>query len=299
VIPDPAEVIPIVRNIAPETPLTRIPELNIWVKDERAMPTGSFKVRGAAVWLARGHARRAIVTASSGNHGRALHWALTATGDRRSLTIVVTAAADQDKVKALADTGCEIVTIDGNNEERDATARRLAIDRGASYCSSHDDDEVILGQGTVGTEIFSALPNVSSIFVPVCGGGLFAGILAANSHYGGGARVIGVQPSGANAMLQSLATGRKLRIDHVNTCCDALRAAAPGQRCFRIAQLCSAEVMAVSDAGILKAQRLLEHYIGPVEVSAAAGVAGALKRGAQNAVCVVTGFPLPSAISGH
>ena len=254
------------------------------------MPTGSFKVRGAAAWLARVPARRAVVTASSGNHARALQWLLAATGDGRSLTVVVTPTADQRKIRTLADGKCEIVVSNGGNEERDAMARHLASIMGACFSSSHDDAEVITGQGTVGTEIFAVMPNVSSIFVPVCGGGLLAGILAASAHHhGAGVRVVGVQPAGANAMMRSLKAGRQIRLAHVDTCCDALRASTPGLRCFRLAQLCNGEVMAVTDDEILQAQRLLQDHIGPVEVSAAAGVAGALRRGAQNAVCVVTG----------
>ena len=299
-VADPSEAIGIVRGFAPETPLTWIPELNIWIKDERAMPTGSFKVRGAAAWLARVPARRAVVTASSGNHARALQWLLTATGDRRNLTVVVTPNADQRKIRALSDGNCEIVVSYGGNEERDAMARHLASVRGACFSSSHDDDEVITGQGTVGTEIFAAIPNVSSIFVPVCGGGLFAGILAASAHHGAGVRVVGVQPAGANAMMRSLKADRQIRLAHVETCCDALRASTPGLRCFRLAQLCKGEVMAVTDDEILRAQRLLQDRIGPVEVSAAAGVAGALRQGARNAVCVVTGSQsLPDPANGR
>lgn len=288
---DPFEAIGIVRQIAPETPLMWIPELDLWIKDERAMPTRSFKVRGAAVWLARTRPERAVVTASSGNHARALQWALAASGDKRRLTAVLTATADEAKIKALADSGCEVILVDGDNEARDARARDLARSWKASFSSSHDDDNVIAGQGTVGAEIIRVLAEVPSIFVPVCGGGLFAGILVAITRSGGCTRVIGVQPAGANSMARSLADGHRIRLEQVNTCCDALRASAPGSRCFEIAQLCSGEMMSVSDDEIRDAQRQLQKYIGPVEVSAAAGVAGALHRGARNAVCVVTGSP--------
>ncbi|MEV6560857.1 pyridoxal-phosphate dependent enzyme [Nocardia sp. NPDC051756] len=287
-IPDHEAALAAIRRHAPETPLTWLPDLGIWIKDERSLPSGSFKIRGAASWLANTSTRRHIVTASSGNHAHALRWVLNATRDTRHLTVVVTTAADDRKIKSLVDSGCEIIYSEGNNEQRDRLARRLAHRWGADYCSSHDDQYVIAGQATVGAEILTAHPNTATIVVPVGGGGLFAGTLIAAACHGTAVRVVGVEPAGANSMVRSLAAGHRIVISQPDTQCDALRACTPGAQCFHLAQAHGAELIEVSDTEVRHAQRLLVERIGPVEISAAASVAGAIRLHLPAPVCVVT-----------
>lgn len=281
----------ILERLAEHSTLTLLDDLGIWLKDERAMPTGSFKVRGAAAWVAETDDDRPIFTGSSGNHGRALAWVLRAAGDSRPLTVVVTTSADPNKVRCLADAGCTVVLVEGDNEARDQLARELAFSSGGSFCSSHDDPLVIAGHAVVGDEILAAQPAVRSIFVPVGGGGLFAGVSLAASRRGASVKIVGAEPTGANAMSASLAARRRVRLDTVETECDALRSNRPGEICLKVIMRCGGQVIEVTDTEVAEARALLTDRIGPVELSAAAGVAGAIKAGASDAVCVVTGAP--------
>jgi threonine dehydratase len=194
------------------TPLIEVPELNVWLKDERALPTGSFKVRGAAVWQSTAPPGTAVVTASSGNHALALNYVLQRAGSSPPLTVVVADSADLRKVDRLRIAGCEVVVVEGGNHRRDAHARWLAKSRGAEFCSSHDDDRIIAGQATVGLEILAARSGDLTVFVPVGGGGLFAGTLLASASHGGRARTVGVQPRELTPWSASSPGGREHRV---------------------------------------------------------------------------------------
>ncbi|TDU84003.1 threonine dehydratase [Kribbella voronezhensis] len=279
-----------VRRLAEPTPLTHLPQLDLWIKDERHLPTGSFKLRGAAAWVSGTSSIGQVFTGSSGNHAAALAWVLSSTLGSRRLTAVVTKQSDPAKVQTLVRAGVRIVTVAGSNESRDRMARHLASEHEGQYCSSHDDPLVIAGQATVAVEILDAMPDTSTVVVPVGGGGLFAGTIQTAADLGG-VRVVGAEPSGANAMALSLAANRLVRLPAADTRCDALRANEPGLRCFQIARGSGASVVVVSDQEVEHAQALLRGLIGHVELSAAAGVAAALKSRLAGAVCVVTGGP--------
>lgn len=270
------------------TPVHPLDGSGLWIKDERVQPTGSFKVRGAMRWLAMNPGSAPIVTASSGNHARALRWALTAAADKRSLTVIVSSDANPAKVDVLRREGCEVQVCGGDNQARDARALELAESIGASYCSSHDDLAVIQGQSGVVCEVLLSHPDIQRIYVPIGGGGLFAGsILAARQHPG--VEIIGVEPSGAASMHRSLAAGHRVHLPRVDTMCDGLRAVAPGALCFDIARDHGARVILIHDGDVVATQRLLIDRIGPVEPSGAVAVAGALSLGDDAALCVVTG----------
>lgn len=270
------------------SPLYRIDDIPLWVKDERQQPSGSFKVRGAFQWLRANSGGGPIVTASSGNHALALSWALGAMGDSRDLMVMVTADADPAKIAELRREGCDIRVCTGDNHDRDEHARELAASVGGTYCSSHDDPLVIAGQSGVVEEILEQRPATERVYVPVGGGGLLAGSLLATRGRPG-VHIIGVQPAGAASMSKSLEVGHRYKLDSVHTVCDGLRAVVPGALCFDIAQEYGARVMVVDEAAVIETRVALCARLGDVEASGAVGVAGALAADDLDAVCVVTG----------
>lgn len=269
------------------TPLVAQPALGVGIKDERVQPPGSFKARGALGWVRANPGRGPVVTGSSGNHGLALKWALERTGDDRPLIVVVTATADLRKVGRLRAAGCVVEVAGGDNSRRDAHARALAEATGGLYCSSHDDDDVIAGQGSLAAEIRAQTDGPVTLFVPVGGGGLFAGSLQ-TAAVRPGMEVVGVEPAGACAMARSLAAGQLVELDAADTIADALRAVRPGPRCFAIARQHRARVVVVDDDAIARAHACLDEALGPTEVSAAVALAGAWAMPAANPICVVT-----------
>ncbi|WP_175407646.1 threonine/serine dehydratase, partial [Streptomyces sp. TRM64462] len=193
------------------------------LKAEHLQHSGSFKLRGAAnAVLALGG--RSIVTGSSGNHGIALARLAAPLGVR--VTVVLAAGTSPAKAARIRELGGRTVTVPGGVADRERRARALAEETGAVLVPSSDHELVVAGQGTVGAEILADVPDVRTLYVPVGGGGLLAGVcLAAGGHP---VRIVGVEPAGAPRYARSLAAGRPVRLPPCDTVADGLRAQQPG-----------------------------------------------------------------------
>ncbi|GAB3818465.1 threonine/serine dehydratase [Micromonospora zhanjiangensis] len=148
-----------------------------------------------------------MVTHSSGNHGQALAWAAAAAGV--PCTVVIPRGAPAVKVEQVRTLGAEVVLVEP--ERRLAEAERIAAERGRELIPPYDDRRIIAGQGTVGLEIVTDLPEVDVVLVPVGGGGLASGVATAVRALRPGAAVIGVEPEYAADARESLATGTVAR----------------------------------------------------------------------------------------
>ncbi|MCY9783977.1 threonine/serine dehydratase [Nocardiopsis sp. EMB25] len=194
------------------TPLTVGPDGGppFLVKPESLQPTGAFKLRGAtnAVALLTPSERAAgVVTHSSGNHGLALAHAAREQGV--ACTVVVPEGAPEVKVRRVRACGARVVTVPP--EQRSSTARELADKEGLALVPPFDDWRVIAGQGTVGLEILEQSPEVTTIVVPVGGGGLASGVAtAAMTVRPRPVRVVGVEPELAADAAESLRVGRRV-----------------------------------------------------------------------------------------
>jgi threonine dehydratase len=191
------------------TPLTAGPAGGppFLLKPESLQPTGAFKLRGAANAVALidpVRRRRGVVTHSSGNHGQALAYAARAAGV--ACTVVAPEGAPKVKVDRMRAWGARVVTVPP--AERETVARDLEQNEGLALVPPFDDDRVIAGQGTVGLEILEQSPEVTTIVVPVGGGGLASGVAtAAMAVHPGRVRVVGVEPELAADATESLRTG--------------------------------------------------------------------------------------------
>lgn len=210
------------------TPLVASPTLArmvgapVYLKLETVHPTGSFKLRGATnalVELAEQGVRR-VVTASTGNHGRALAYAARALG--MEATVCMSALVPQNKVDAVAALGARVVIVGNGQDDAQVEALRLAHEQGSACVPPFDDPLVIAGQATIGLEIFEALPEVATIVVPLSGGGLFSGIALAAKGIQPQVRMIGVTMERGAAMHASLAAGKPVLVAEVETLADSL-----------------------------------------------------------------------------
>jgi hypothetical protein len=110
--------------------------------------------------------------------------------------------------------------------ETQAYAFQAAADEGRSFVAPYDDPLTIAGQGTIGAEILkqlgSQVDKLDAIFVAIGGGGLIAGIAAYVRALKPSIKIIGVEPSGANCMAQSLAAGRRVQLSRVDAFADGV-----------------------------------------------------------------------------
>ncbi len=196
-----------IRGVATRTPLLRWDDAT-WLKPESLQPIGAFKMRGAynkVASLTDAERAAGVVTYSSGNHAQAVARSARLLGV--AAVICMPRDAPRVKVDGVQRDGAEIVFTGPDSEERHQVALDLVRDRGLVMVEPYDDPAIIAGQGTIGLEIFEDLPAVTSVLVPVSGGGLSSGVATAIKALAPTARMIGVEPELAADAKASLASG--------------------------------------------------------------------------------------------
>lgn len=211
------------------TPLVHSPALSqlagapVHLKMESHQLTGSFKLRGAVNAIGNlDEAQRkcGVVTASTGNHGRAVAYAARQR-DMRAV-VCLSSLVPRNKIQAIRDLGAE-VCIEGNSQD-DALARagRFVAEDGLVMVPPFDHPDVIAGQGTIGLEILEQLPETGSVLVPLSGGGLLSGIALAVKAARPAMTVVGITMANGCAMHASLRAGRPVLVDETPSLADSL-----------------------------------------------------------------------------
>ena len=265
----------------------------VTLKLELFQRTGSFKPRGVLNTLAALTAEeraRGVISVSAGTHAQAVAWGASAIGVRS--TIVMPATAVRTKVEATRRYGGEVIQTAG---DLFATTLEIQRERNLTLVHPFDDPRIIAGAGTVGLEIVEDVPDVDTVVVGCGGGGLISGVAAAVRRLRPGARVIGVEPVGANAMARSLASGEPVRLPSTSTIADGLAAPFAGAQTFAHVQALVERIVELDDAEIVAGMRaLMERCKVLPEPAGAAAAAGLLTgridvRPGEHVVVVVSG----------
>ena len=257
-----------ISGVASKTPLIESPALSrrfgksVYLKLECFQPIRVFKIRGAYNKISQIPAKK-IVAASSGNHGIAVAYSSRMLG--KQSTIVVPETAVKEKLDVIKENGAEVVKFGRYHADREAKAREIANQTGATFVPPFNDPDVIAGQGTCGLEISRQLDDFDSVIVPVGGGGLISGIAIAIKSLKPSARVYGVEPSGATKMAASLSAGKIVKIEDPKSIADGLIPASVGDLTLEACQKNVEGMFNVSDNEILSAMKLLiqETHIFP------------------------------------
>jgi threonine dehydratase len=222
---------PLIRSYALEQELKLSESRRVWLKDYGWTPAGSFKLLGGLAWMANNLERigdRPVAAHSSGNFASGI--AFAGMRYKRRVIIVMPETAPRVKFERTRSFGAEIrtydITRDHQTGERDRLTREIAEREGAIQASPYDDPNVIAGNGVGALEVVRDLQRegrgLSHFFCPVSGGGLMAGQALAIADGFPGAAIIGVEPAGANDFRQSLAAGKRVRIERPASICDGL-----------------------------------------------------------------------------
>ena len=257
-----------ISGVASITPLIESPALSrrfgreVYLKLECFQPIRVFKIRGAYNKISRLPAQK-IVAASSGNHGIAVAYCSRMLG--KQCTVVVPEAAVLEKIEVIQEYGAEVVKFGKYHSDREAKARAIEDQTGATFVAPFNDPDVIAGQGTSGLEIAQQLDDFDSVIVPVGGGGLISGISIAIKSLKPSARVFGVEPTGAAKMQASLSAGKIVMINEPKSIADGLIPASVGDLTLETCQKNVDGMFSVSDDEILSAMKLLieEAHIFP------------------------------------
>ncbi|WP_162738496.1 hydroxyectoine utilization dehydratase EutB [Rhizobium sp. BK512] len=195
----------------------------VHLKLETRQPIGAFKLRGAMnaiLSLDDAARKRGLVTASTGNHGRAVAYAARELGV--PATICMSSLVPVNKVEAIRALGAEIRIIGISQDDAQVEAERLTESRGLTPIPPFDDADVVAGQGTIGLEIVEDLPDFATVLVPLSGGGLAGGVAVAIKALKPQARVIGISMERGAAMHAAIAAGKPVAIREEETLADSL-----------------------------------------------------------------------------
>lgn len=268
------------------TPLVRSDSLSercgkpIHLKLETLQPIGAFKLRGAmnAILSLEDEARRrGLVTASTGNHGRAVAYAAAKLGI--PATICMSALVPANKVEAIRALGADIRIVGRSQDDAQEEVERLTASRGLTAIPPFDDPDVVAGQGTIGIEIVEEMPELATVLAPLSGGGLAGGIAVAVKALKPQARVIGISMQRGAAMHASVIAGRPVTVQEEETLADSLGGGIglSNRVTFTLCQALLDEIVLVSEDEIAAGIRHAMHEEGlTVEGAGAVGFAAVL-----------------------
>src|SRR6056297_3265250 len=216
----------VIRGVADATPLVPSPFMSdragagFLLKLENMQPIGAFKLRGALNAVAGVGEAAGVTCCSTGNHGRGVAYAARARGMRA--VVCMSELVPQAKVDGIRALGAEVRIKGQSQDDALAESLRLVRDEGLVEISPFDDPLVISGQGTIGLEILAARPDVTTLLVPLSGGGLAAGVALAAKSINPAIRVIGISMDRGAAMHESILAGHPVEVEELPSLADSL-----------------------------------------------------------------------------
>ena len=237
-----------VYDVAIESPLEIAPALSqrlgntVLLKREDQQPVFSFKLRGAynkMVNLSAAERAAGVICASAGNHAQGVALSAQKLGCRA--VVVMPTTTPQLKIDAVKSRGAEVILQGDSYSDAYAHAVQLGLQQGLSFVHPFDDPDVIAGQGTVAMEILRQLQplglyRLDAVFVAIGGGGLIAGVANYIKALRPEIKVIGVQMNDSDAMIQSVAAGKRIALNDVGLFSDGTAVKQVGSETFRISQ---------------------------------------------------------------
>ena len=287
------------RTLRP-TPLLRHPLLNqetgldVYVKHENHNPTSAFKIRGGLnlVGSLDADERRGVITASTGNHGQSI--AMACQRESVPCTVVVPEGNNPDKNAAIRAYGATVVEVGHDFDAAREYVERVVAERGLRYVHSANEPLLIAGVATYALELFEELPQVDVVLVPIGGGSGACGCALVRTWLGSGARVIGVQASGADAFTRSWRTGERVTGDVAATFAEGIATRWTFDLTFEILREHLDDIVTLDEEELREGIRLaLRTTHNLAEGAGAAALAAALKLREQLAgktvACVMSG----------
>jgi len=254
----------LVRTIMPETPQYAWPLLashtgaEVWVKHENHTPIGAFKLRGGLVymdWLKRsGPKVSGVVTATRGNHGQSV-----ALAGRRAgvpVTILVPQGNSAEKNAAMAGFGAELVVHGRDFDEAKARAVEVARERNLYYLPSFDP-LLVKGVATYALELFTAVADLDTVYVPIGMGSGICGVIAVRDLLELRTEVVGVVAAAAPAVALSVEAGHPVPTNSAMTFADGMACREPDADALAVIARGAARLVRVEEDEIAEAIRLL------------------------------------------
>jgi len=301
----PADIVLAANRINPhirETPLDESPYFseitgaNVYMKLENLQHTGSFKLRGAfnkVLSLTPEQRLPGCVTASSGNHGAAIAYAMKKLGVTG--VIFVPEQTSSVKVDAIKRAGGDVRFFGTDGLDTETHAREYAEENEMVYLSPYNDADVIAGQGTVSVELVKQLSQIDAVFVAVGGGGLISGLGSFIKSVNPAVEVVSCQPAASAVMTESVKAGKILDLPSDPTLSDGTAGGIEaGSMTFDICRDVVGRYITVSEEQIAHAMReFIDSHHMLLEGAAGVAVAGLLEVASdyvgKNVVVIICG----------
>ncbi|WP_224815593.1 threonine dehydratase [Hasllibacter sp. MH4015] len=252
----------------------------VWVKHENHTPTGAFKLRGAITfidWLKRTHPDvTGICTATRGNHGQGQARAARAAG--LTAKVYVPRGNSVEKNAAMRAFGAELIEFGEDFDEARTEAFRVAEEEGLMIVPPFHE-ELVRGVATYAWELFSNVPDLDTVYVPIgCGSGICGTILARDA-LGLKTKIVGVVSDAAQTAKLSVEAGHLVETDSAKTFADGMAVRVPVQAAYDIYSKGVERIIAVSDAEVAEAIRTYYHATHNLaEGAGAAPLAGLMQE---------------------
>jgi threonine dehydratase len=266
--------------LIPASPTRQHTELarGLLLKLESLQVSGSFKARGAVnavLGLPAERLRHGIVTASGGNHGLAVAYAGWAT--QAPATIFLPRSVAPDKLAKFTAWGARVVIAGETWDDSNQAALQCAETENLAYIHPFANRAVIAGQGTIAIEILEQVSDLDTLLVAIGGGGLISGIAIAAKALKPEIRIIGVEPTGAPTLHDSIAAGRVVELAGLDTAAVTLAPRRSEELNLAIVRENVERIVLVEDQEMREAARWLWREAGiAAELSGAAAVAALL-----------------------
>ena len=280
------EAASLIYRYMPPTPQYRWPLLDqrvgarVWVKHENHTPTGAFKVRGGLVYLhelcRNGDKPEGVVSATTGNHGQSIGFAARAHGVRAA--VVVPRGNSVEKNAAMRGLGVEVIEHGRDFQEAHETADEICAERGwHRFPSFHH--LIVRGVGTYALELFRAVGDIHTVYVPVGLGSGLCGLISARDAFGIDTRIVAVVSDRAPAFALSFEQRRVVSHESTTRIADGMACRTPEESALAIARRGAERVVQVSDDEIEAAMRaLFADTHNTAEGGGAAALAALLKE---------------------
>jgi threonine dehydratase len=260
--------------------LSRRVGAELWIKHENHTPIGAFKIRGGLVYLDEVRRSqpdiRGVVTATTGNHGQSI--ALAALRLGLAATIVVPHGNSAEKNRAMAGFGARLVEAGHDFQAAYEHATELAQQERLHFVRSYDP-LLVRGVASYGLELFRAVPDLDTVYVPIGLGSGISGVIAAREALGGTAEIVGVVAANAPTYALSFAAGKPVATNSADTFAGGLAVRVPDPEALDIILRGAARIVSVSETEIRGAMRILfsdTHNVA--EGAGAAALAAALQE---------------------
>lgn len=226
----------------------------VYFKPENMQYTGAYKVRGAYYkisTLSPEEKEHGLIAASAGNHAQGVAYAAKLAGAKA--TIVMPNTTPLIKINRTKGYGADVVIHGDVFDEALHHAFELAEEHKYTFIHPFDDLTVATGQGTIAMEIIKELPTVDYILVPIGGGGLCSGVATLAKLLNPKIKVIGVEPSGAACMKESLKEGHVVELPAIDTIADGTAVKRPGENLFPYIQENVDDIITIPDTELIVA----------------------------------------------